>query len=1070
MEYTLIANTGLQFVTTTMSIKPNSFLSLQGGMPLGYTFKEYKTFVGGSKMVFDLCTLIHDSTTGTDSYVSCSDIRDNNLFKKLPGGNPDLDKLGVLQIDASADISKITRLAANSPQLSFINTFASLYITKTNSDGSIVSQTAFQCLLGKWLPMPMFELGVKGQSNNVPEGWCRVKIEALGEPDGQTGIQNFRLIWAFDTGLASDNENANYRPMFGPKDGESKEYELCNRADILLNRFITVPGESDSPVSRYLEILLGINPSTKPNNKYEYIGYYIYLVNFLRLLDGAAPKVTLYNTASCQIPVDMSIDIGNSRTCAVLVENNDFTKSSMLGLTDMTEPWNIYNNAFDMRVVFRQATFGDSFLSSGDDTLFHYKSLVRVGEEAKRLLYHSCDDHSNEKHFTNYSSPKRFLWDDKKFAPDSKRGWEFIIMPEDTDKDGEHPAYIENLSEYFDDEGHFLQECTPHVFEEGVHYSRSSLMVFVMIEMFQQANAYINSVDYRKRWGQVENRRYLRNIIITCPTAMPLKEQRVLRQAAADAAKYLQKVINGIPNIQIIPSPELCKPIINPIKLAERGWLYDEAFANQLVYLYSELNGKYNCNAATFFDLKGHERTSLPFIGKSLTIGTIDIGAGTTDVMITAYGQNGGGSVTPWPLYYDSFYTAGDDILLNLVQNIILEGTNTSGDINQGSISNSLKLRIAKMPVCDIEKIERVKNSFSGDLFNIKNNDNALLRETLASKLVNAFFGENTAACQQTEFDRRCRLDFNTQVSIPIIQFLLERLKEKRPQSLYSYEEIFKNEQPANYVLKHFKYNFGFDFKELKWNFDPVEINRLVQSVVEDLVKKLSAVVYAHHCDVLVLSGRPTGLKPLTELLYKYLPVEPHRMVLFNNYRPGKWFPFNDIQGFYNENQKSVVAVGAIVGYYASTSGFSGLSLDFSLLGEKMTPTARIIGEYRSVPPSIGNVYFTPTVNNYTLTCSFPHYIGAKLLESSKYPARPLYVIKYKGGSVSSATLVLLRRDTQHNPEEFEIVSAIDSRGMTIQASNIELSLQTLADEGNFWMDNGAFTLHINAAAQTLNS
>lgn len=1070
MAYTLIANTGLQFITTDMSIKPGGFLTLPGGMPLNYTFREYINVLHGMKVVFDLCTQVHDPATNTDFYVTCSDLRDQNLFKKMPGGTPDLDKFGVLQIDPDVDLNIVNHIASTDPSLITVNTFSNLYITKKKDDGSVINATAFDLLLNKWLPMPMYELGITNQSNNRPDGWCRVKIEALTEkPNPKTGLQDFRLTWAFDTGLATDDDNAQFRPFFDANDDPSKNYCLCNRADILLKNFISLPGEGISPVSAYLSNILGLNGGTTP--QYTYIGYYIYLINFLRLFKGAAPEITLYNDAKIQhIPVDMSIDIGNSRTCAVVVEDGDFTKSSMLGLTNMTEPWDSYNNAFDMRVVFRQATFGDSFLNSGDDTLFQYKSIVRVGEEAKRLMRCSYG-HDDAKHLSNYSSPKRFLWDDRKFEPQNNVGWEFVVLPEDSDRDAKyHSAYIAGLSDYFDDEGHFLDSPQIRVDPNGVHYSRNSLMTFVMIELLQQANAYINSCTYRKCRNENEScRRYLRHIIVTCPTAMTLKEQQVLRQSAADAAKYLCKVFAGMPTIKVTPSPELCAPIVNPIQLAERGWLYDEALANQLVYLYSELNCKYSCNAESFFNLKGHERPNLPFQGKSLTIGTIDIGAGTTDVMITAYGQDGG-TVTPLPLYYDSFYTAGDDILHNLIQNIVLEGENTSGDMEQGSIYNSLKLRILKMSPDEMLEIERVQNDFANDVFKIRDNDSTNLRIKLASTLMHVNFGESDP--HMTDYDRRCRLDFNTQISVPIVLFFLEQLKDNRPARKYSYEDIFtdpkdptKNQEPAEYLMKHFKANFGFDFKDLKWNFNPDEVGRLVQGVMEGLIKKFSAVMYTYRCDVLVLSGRPTGLKHLTDLLYKYIPVEPHRMVLLSNYKPGRWFPFNDGRGFYDEKQKAVVAVGALVGYYASTTGFSGLSLDFKLLGEKMTSTAKIIGEYKDVPPSIGNVYLTPADNNKPITCSFPHYIGCKQLASSNYPARPIYVIETSGGA-NSATIVLLRKDADHAPESIEIINAIDSNGRNIPPSQIKLRLQTLAKEGTFWMDNGVFTLHILGGVQ----
>lgn len=141
--------------------------------------------------------------------------------------------------------------------------------------------------------------------------------------------------------------------------------------------------------------------------------------------------------------------------------------------------------------------------------------------------------------------------------------------------------------------------------------------------------------------------------------------------------------------------------------------MYDEAFASQLVYLYAELAQRYGGRIDRFFQLKGHYRkevADMGFEGNALTIGTIDIGAGTSDVMITAYGQKGMGSVTPIPLYYDSFYSAGDDILYNLIRDIILEGPDYRQP-SQGSIGSALSTRIQSMSPDELLTIPRVSDT-----------------------------------------------------------------------------------------------------------------------------------------------------------------------------------------------------------------------------------------------------------------------------------------------------------------------------------------------------------------------
>jgi len=55
----------------------------------------------------------------------------------------------------------------------------------------------------------------------------------------------------------------------------------------------------------------------------------------------------------------------------------------------------------------------------------------------------------------------------------------------------------------------------------------------------------------------------------------------------------------------------------------------------------------------------------------------------------------------------------------------------------------------------------------------------------------------------------------------------------------------------------------------------------------------------------------------------------------------------------------------------------------------------------------------------------------------------------------------MLGRNYYEDREKLTVEDVTDSDGENISISEIELRLQTLAGEGSFWMDNGAFTLNI---------
>jgi hypothetical protein len=137
-----------------------------------------------------------------------------------------------------------------------------------------------------------------------------------------------------------------------------------------------------------------------------------------------------------------------------------------------------------------------------------------------------------------------------------------------------------------------------------------------------------------------------------------------LVKCAKDAVILYTKFTKGdvAPEIDVIPS-------VTSMRDSDGSWYYDEATCAQLVYIYGEIGHKYRGICSEFFSLYGKKN---PETGHpTLTIGSLDIGAGTSDLMISEYTYVKGDltTITPDPKFYDSFYFAGDDMLKSLVKN-----------------------------------------------------------------------------------------------------------------------------------------------------------------------------------------------------------------------------------------------------------------------------------------------------------------------------------------------------------------------------------------------------------------
>ena len=1065
MEH-LIANSGIHFIVTEREFNPAEQLAFQSGKTLKYAFCETSDFITGEQ-IFDL--LYYHSQDGV--YIPLDELRQSGKTEKRPNGRDELDDAGLIKMQKNESTALFTSYQDGDAEVFNINSLAG-YRVKLPNDNTIYS--AFDLLLDKWLPMPMFEKEIDGVTSADPFTWCRVKIQCIGE-GSKKGCNRYRFLWAFDTTLGNieptatpsniisfsedyDEGRTHFKqPYFYDDECDHKEFCLCNRADELLD-FMSV-SDYFSAFSDYISSLLGQHNRTESR---KYVGYYIYLINYIRCI-GAAPDVTLHNNQRKTIDVDMVLDIGNSRTCGVLFEEGDFTKAVMLEVRDLTHPEISYEKSFDMRVAFRKADFGNDIVL--DDGIFEWRSLVRVGDEAKHLVYRSLEEDGMSERTTNYSSPKRYLWDMKPY--DGR--WEFLTSIDDPSSVKlAGNIYIPGLTDQFDHTGNFIGPDGEDNASDDNSYSRSALMTFVFIEILQQAQTQINSIKFRTKHGNMDCRRNLRNIIITCPTAMPVVEQIKLRQCAEDAINALVNCSPALGRPTVIPTSASLRVKDDDADPNRRMWSFDEASCCQLVYLYAEIAQRYSGEIHKFFDLKGHvrpEEKEEGYEGKSLTIGSIDIGAGTTDVMICSYQCKGEGrsKVTPIPLYWDSFYLAGDEILHNIVQNQVIEGKDL-GLPNMGNVFSALWARMKDMTNDELQQLSCLKEStvYKGKVYDIVNEPNeerrkALLK-ALASNLLHDFFGQDSA--MMSHHDRRCRVDFNTQISVPIAQTYLEHLRRHRPTRVFTFDDLFGKLKPADYLLDYFEQHFGFSFKELSWRFDPQEIAAIVKNTMEPLMKQLSVVLYAHHCDILILAGRPSSLDAITELFIKYIPIAPDRLIRLNDYRVGSWYPFADGQGYFYD-QKSVVAVGGMVGYLAANQGFNGLSLDFSRMIKQMKSTAHYIGHYNSRRQQVAKSILTPINGSATIDVAvFPAFLGCKQFDSALYQARPLYAI-YNYSSHHSLRITL-SRNYYESRESLMIEEVIDEQGNSLPKREVELVLQSLVDDGKYWLDKGEFELSVN--------
>lgn len=930
---------------------------------------------------------------------------------------------------------------------------------------SKIKETDWNKFENTWFPMPFFQLNGK-RSDFGPTNWCRFKLI----PNGLEGnIKKYNLLLTFDTRTVFkeegfEEEDLQETPIFTNAADILKNYALCNTEEGLIGYCSEEKncGWVDKYLLKHFYDIDSIDEKKLDKPKMKYLAQYIFIIRYIQQF-GNLPTFTLYSNQNAAYGnVDLVVDIGNSRTCAVLFDNSDFTKSSPLELQDFTTPvskdftkadsdWklNKYRDSFDMRLAFRKAIFGGKF-GLENSSQFVYPSMVRLGQEANRLIHMSKNMNTGAEKTSTFSSPKRFLWDEKP----QKQEWEFVQLDGETAQ----PIYIEGITEQLNEDGTLGDGSIKN------RYSRKALMTFAFLEILSQAKMQINSYEQRNHWGNESMPRKIGRIIVTCPTAMSHKEQIALRKCAEDAAIILDRFFENTYSeemdeteirrrIQVIPSAKKLSA-----KEERTEWIYDEATSAQFVFLYAEIKERYQKNLKDYFDFYGKVRSDLEdYSKKSLTVGSVDIGAGTTDVMIAAYKYEDSSAqctLIPVPCFWESFYLAGDDLMKQLVQQLVIEGRNSP-------IEQKLR-QLGKKPV----------------------------------DILVPFLGTDNGVSFR---DRRLRSDFNLQVSVPIVSYYLELLKENKDDTILSFSDIFGSILPTQAVLMHFKDSFGFEFTDLQWTYKKKVVAEIVEKTFDSLIGKISSLLSYYACDIVLLSGRPTSLKPLSDLFLKYYAISPNRLKSMNDYRVGRWYPedkrypYIDGDGKFL-NPKSIITTGAMIGQIAGNGGLNGFSLNLSELKKKLLPTTFYFGKLKEDSLDYLNTIISRDKNHATVeVSSLPFRIGVRQLDIPAYPSRPFYTLDFNNYKIEDRVLgrfdedespinqvqqeiekeigkikkgmplkVTISRDINEDIEKLTLEEVTDKDGNTMNKNFFNLQVQSMSELENFWLDSGIFSLNIN--------
>ena len=656
----------------------------------------------------------------------------------------------------------------------------------------------------------------------------------------------------------------------------------------------------------YLNMLAFLNLLVKPKQ--------------IKLLAGAAESTTK------PVEVSLVLDIGNSRSCGILVEHyegaefssDDFSGTSKLVLRDLNAPENEYDEPFVSRLEFARANFdfdGKAARSLCTEA-FTWPSLVRVGTEAAHLAAMRQGSEGR----TGLTSPKRYLWQSQGFEDDT---WFFNnaayqiksqTLSDEAKRVGAIKAFARPFGSYINTWGEALFASSSDASRTNLKsgYSYRSCMTFMLSEIFLQALRQMNAASHRRTKLNYNAPRYLKTVILTVPPAMPQEERENLRSCIYEALGIIWKCLGydtSPADVCAFASDKASfKQALPEVKM---DW--NEAEAGQVVYLYNETQKVFRGSCHAFVDALrqpelddrcfNHLKDKYGHDLVSTRIATVDIGGGTTDLVIRDYTYEQGkadheSDLIPYEVVSTGGKIAGDDLLLDLIKlgplQAIIEAISADGRFNRSIL-------------------DRILGQASGNV------QDSLLRVQMVDQIL-------------------------SKVALRIL-FHLEHLSHYEADTLYvtgsMADFLYGNESkddlppevplpepaptPNAEALQWFnaqvqEYIASFDLMQVPLKVDLIALDRKIREGNFNLsaaLHNLCVLINQYEPDVLLLTGRPSQLPAIRALFEERLALSPARIVSMHSYECGSWYSFSP-DGVHIGDPKTTAAMGALLSHMRS--------------------------------------------------------------------------------------------------------------------------------------------------------
>ena len=515
------------------------------------------------------------------------------------------------------------------------------------------------------------------------------------------------------------------------------------------------------------------------------------------------------------------------------------------------------------------------------------------------------------------SSPKRYAWDEEPVGHRGGTYWKQI--PNDTD-----PAIpdafddLRGLFRYFMDPGgvDWDWEHQPAIDDfrgkpmvgSAPEYPRRDASCWFALSIIECAYRQMNSAGYLSMVGRESLPRRLRQVRVTYPSGWTWEER----------SRYLAQWQRALDLFALTHFADP-RPIVlsggdggeKPL-LVERS--LDEAVCSQLPVLYSDI-AFLGGDGRNWFESYGRQN--------SATVMNVDIGGGTTDISIIRYdlksgapaasgrvlGHSGTTAVQSTLLFRDGNSIAGDMLVKRIVEKVLLPAWLKAGGLDKFEDNPPARralLTLLKSPAT--ETIAQVDPKAVVKLVRVV--------RLVFIPLVNQWLQQLVVADTYPDSPRRplvvkdlvhpdCLSDLN-ELALKVIVAKCEhwglednllRLREER-----HFHEWFGRLRDRDEV----PFPLGAQLPA-----DTAVLETCIGDVFENVFASLGLLVARNRCDLAVVSGKPSELPHLRRLLVRSLPILPQRIIQVKNFPAGDWYPFVGDDGIKINDAKTCTVAGA---------------------------------------------------------------------------------------------------------------------------------------------------------------